>query len=90
MLARCTHCGSFSRTARPLTVSLVRADVHLKMSELDGSAVTEVDLQKLYFIYVSSKPDDWKFILEVPPAVGLGRCVRLPDRILPLYQHYAT
>ena len=41
------------------------ADVNLKGEELDGSCVKDVDLQKLYFLYVSSKPDDWKFILEV-------------------------
>ena len=37
----------------------------LKVEDLDGSTVTTVDLQKLYFVYVSSKPEDWKFILEV-------------------------
>ena len=41
------------------------ADVSLNVEELDGSCVKDVDLQKLYFLYVSSKPDDWKFILEV-------------------------
>lgn len=49
-------------------VACTHADVILKVEELDGSTVREVDLQKLYFIYVSSKPDDWKFILEVLPA----------------------
>ena len=36
---------------------------------MDGSSVFQKDLQKLYFVYVSSKPEDWKFILEVPPPL---------------------
>ena len=40
---------------------------------LNGSVTEEVDLQKLYYIYVSSKPDDWNFILQTR---GLGRHVK--------------
>ena len=43
-------------------------DVHLNVEAMDGSSVFQKDLQKLYFVYVSSKPEDWKFILEVPPT----------------------
>jgi len=40
-------------------------DVNLDIASLDGRGVFEKDLHKLYFVYISSKPEDWNFILEV-------------------------
>ena len=41
------------------------AGVNLDMGKLDGSTVNEKDFRKLYFVYLSSKTEDWNFILEV-------------------------
>jgi hypothetical protein len=57
-------------------------DVNLDIAALDGRGVFEKDLHKLYFVYISSKPEDWKFILEVPtlPARGYLVLRRTPAR----------
>lgn len=52
--------------------------MNLDIATLDGRGLFEKDLHKLYYVYISSKPEDWKFILEVPcPSLGTLFCAAL-------------
>lgn len=66
------------------------AGVNLKVDDLDGGIVAEKDLHKLYFVYLSSKPDDWNFILEVLPIPRLLPPVQLLSSFETWSSHNST
>ena len=65
--------GASQKMAQWAELEAFTRTIDLDPRVLNGSVTEEVDLQKLYYIYVSSKPDDWNFILQTR---GLGRHVK--------------